>query len=244
MPAAAPTDRARGLGVLVGNTPLLAVEFSVDHGATRRIYAKAESLNLTGSIKDRMAFHILRRGYETGTLHPGGMIIEATSGNTGIALAMVGAALGRRVTILMSAGASEERRSLIRQLGAELILFDSAGRYQTGIEKSRAMAADAGVSMRALRVDGGAAANDWLMQFQSDLLGIPVVRPKVIETSALGAAFKGELFGVDVHVSSYVPTANAGADYRGMMLGDGWGSAGAPTSSRAPVTAVSQAAPS
>ena len=54
-------DRLRGLRVLVGNTPLLAVEFSVDHGPSRRLYAKAESLNLTGSIKDRMALHILRQ---------------------------------------------------------------------------------------------------------------------------------------------------------------------------------------
>jgi cysteine synthase A len=61
--------------------------------------------------------------------------------NTGIALSMAGAAMGYRVTILMSSGASEERRQLIRQLGAELILFESEGRYQTGIEMSRTMAA-------------------------------------------------------------------------------------------------------
>ncbi|MDA0660750.1 MAG: cysteine synthase family protein, partial [Planctomycetota bacterium] len=66
---------------------------------------------------------------------------EWSSGNTGIALSMVGAAMGHQVTILMSSGASEERRKLIRQLGAELILFDSAGQYQTGIEISRQMAA-------------------------------------------------------------------------------------------------------
>ena len=69
------------------------------------------------------------------------IILECSSGNTGIALAMVGAAMGYQVTILMSARASEERRKLIRQLGAELILFDSAGRYQTGIQMSQEMAA-------------------------------------------------------------------------------------------------------
>jgi len=76
-----------------------------------------------------------------GWLRPDSIILECTSGNTGIALATLGAAMGYRVTILMSASASEERRQLIRQLGAELILFDSAGRYQTGIELSRQMAA-------------------------------------------------------------------------------------------------------
>jgi cysteine synthase A len=69
------------------------------------------------------------------------VILECSSGNTGIALSMVGAALGYSVTILMSSGASEERRRLIRQLGGELILFDSSGQYQTGIEMSRKMAA-------------------------------------------------------------------------------------------------------
>jgi len=75
-------------------------------------------------------------------LRPDSIILECTSGNTGIALSMVGAALGHRVTILMSSTASEERRSLIRQLGAELILFESGGMYQTGIEMSRQMAGD------------------------------------------------------------------------------------------------------
>jgi len=64
--SADPAERARGLRVLVGNTPLLAIEFTVDGGPPRRLYAKGENFNFTGSIKDRMALHILRRGYETG----------------------------------------------------------------------------------------------------------------------------------------------------------------------------------
>ncbi len=82
--------RLRGLRVLVGNTPLLAVEYRLDGGPPRAIYAKAEHVNLTGSIKDRMALHILRRAAETGALRPGGLIIEATSGNTGISFAAIG----------------------------------------------------------------------------------------------------------------------------------------------------------
>ncbi|MBI4500670.1 MAG: cysteine synthase family protein [Gemmatimonadetes bacterium] len=115
-------DRLRGLRVLVGNTPLLAVEFSVDHGEQRHLYAKAESLNLTGSIKDRMALHILRRAWESGKLKPGGLIVEATSGNTGISFCAVGRALGHPVTIFMPDWMSEERIALIRSFGATIRL--------------------------------------------------------------------------------------------------------------------------
>ena len=123
---------------LIGNTPLVPLRFEPE-GLT--IYAKCEFLNPSGSIKDRLAKTVLLDAHERGLLRPDSIILECTSGNTGIALAMVGAALGYCVTILMSAGASEERRRLIRQLGAELVLFESAGRYQTGIEMSREMAA-------------------------------------------------------------------------------------------------------
>lgn len=67
--------RLNGLGHWIGNTPLLAIDFSFD-GEERVLYAKSENLNMTGSIKDRMAYHILRRGYERGTLKPGATIIE------------------------------------------------------------------------------------------------------------------------------------------------------------------------
>ena len=116
------TDRLRGLRVLVGNTPLLAVDFSVSGGEPRRVYAKAESLNLTGSIKDRMALHILRRALESGDLRPGGLIVEATSGNTGISFCALGRALGHPVTIFMPDWMSPERIALIRSFGATVRL--------------------------------------------------------------------------------------------------------------------------
>ncbi len=115
-------DRLRGLRVLVGNTPLLALEFSVDHGEPRRLYAKAESLNMTGSIKDRMALHILRRARETGALKPGALVIEATSGNTGISVCAIGRALGHPVTIFMPDWMSAERIALVRSFGATIRL--------------------------------------------------------------------------------------------------------------------------
>jgi cysteine synthase A len=118
-------SRVRGLLVLTGNTPLLAVDCEV-FGHARTIYAKAENFNFTGSIKDRMALHIIRRGYETGTLKPRGLIVEATSGNTGISFAALGRALGHPVTIFMPDWMSEERKALIRSFGATVRLVSKA----------------------------------------------------------------------------------------------------------------------
>jgi cysteine synthase A len=109
------------LGHLVGNTPLLALDLSYK-GEDRRLYAKAENFNLTGSIKDRMALHILRRAREKGMLEPGAPIAEATSGNTGIAFAAIGRSLGHPVVIFMPDWMSQERKDLIRSLGAEVRL--------------------------------------------------------------------------------------------------------------------------
>ena len=78
--------RVKGLGAMIGNTPLLAVNLTY-RGRRRVIYAKAEQMNMTGSIKDRMAYHILTDAYRQGKLRPGDTIVEATSGNTGISFA-------------------------------------------------------------------------------------------------------------------------------------------------------------
>ena len=118
--------RIRGLSSLIGNTPLLAIEL-LYKGEKRTIYAKAENLNMTGSIKDRMAFHILQQGYKRGILKPGNLIIEATSGNTGIAFCSIGRALGHPVTIFMPSWMSEERINLIRSLGADIVLISREG---------------------------------------------------------------------------------------------------------------------
>jgi cysteine synthase A len=118
-------DRLSGLRHLVGNTPMLAIDFTY-HGAPRRLYAKAEHLNMTGSIKDRMALHIVRLGYERGKLAPGTAVVEATSGNTGIAVAGVGRSLGHPVTIFMPDWMSRERVDLIRSLGSEVRLVSAA----------------------------------------------------------------------------------------------------------------------
>ncbi len=93
------------------------------------IYAKMECVNATGSIKDRIARYILERSEQVGLLRPGMRIVEATSGNTGIALAYHGRQMGYRVTIVMPEHMSEERKKVIRLLGAELILTSEEGSF-------------------------------------------------------------------------------------------------------------------
>ena len=114
-------ERLHGLSSLIGNTPLLEIACRF-RGRPRRVFAKAENLNLTGSIKDRMAWHILDRAYATGALAPGDRLVEATSGNTGISFAALGRSLGHPVTIFMPDWMSGERVDLIRSFGAEIVL--------------------------------------------------------------------------------------------------------------------------
>jgi cysteine synthase A len=134
-------SRIQGLANLIGNTPLLEIEFLYKN-KPYNIFAKAEYLNLTGSIKDRMAFHIVREAYNKGTIKPGYRIIEATSGNTGIAFSAVGRSLGHPVTIFMPDWMSDERKNLIRSLGAEIVLISKEeGGFLGSIARSRELAA-------------------------------------------------------------------------------------------------------
>ena len=117
--AAVPT-RCRELKHMIGNTPMLAIRFRF-RGQERVVYAKAEHINMTGSIKDRMAFHILKKAYQEGKIQAGDTIAEATSGNTGISFAAIGRALGHQVVIFMPDWMSQERVSLIKSLGAKIV---------------------------------------------------------------------------------------------------------------------------
>lgn len=115
------THRFKGIKHIIGNTPLLAIRYKF-RGKERVVYAKAEHMNLTGSIKDRMAFHVLQQAYKQGLIKPGDTIAEATSGNTGIAFSAIGRALGHDVEIFMPNWMSQERINLIRSLGAKIHL--------------------------------------------------------------------------------------------------------------------------
>ncbi len=121
------SNKIHGLKSLIGNTPLLEIKFTYKN-EKRIIYAKAEHLNMTGSIKDRMAFHIIEQGYNRRVLKPGYSIIEATSGNTGISFSAIGRALGHPVIIFMPDWMSSERINLIKGLGAKIVLVSKEER--------------------------------------------------------------------------------------------------------------------
>jgi cysteine synthase A len=119
---------------LIGNTPLIRLP-------GERVFAKAEFLNPGGSIKDRVALAMLEGAERDGRLRPDSIVMEPTSGNTGIGVALVGRLKGYRVRIVMPEGMSVERKKLIRALGAELILTPDADGIAGAVERVREMAA-------------------------------------------------------------------------------------------------------
>lgn len=106
----------------IGNTPLVRLNRTMPEGV--EVLAKMEYFNPAGSVKDRIARQIIEAAQASGELKPGGTIVEGTSGNTGIALAMVGAAKGYKVVLFMPASMSKERRAILRAYGAKLVLTD------------------------------------------------------------------------------------------------------------------------
>ena len=115
----------RRLAPVIGNTPLLEIHCTW-RDRCLRIFAKMESYNLTGSIKDRVAYYILKKAYETGEIRKGMTIAEATSGNTGISFAALGAALGHPVVIYMPDWMSRERIAMMEGYGAQVRLVSKA----------------------------------------------------------------------------------------------------------------------
>ena len=115
----------RRLAPVIGNTPLLEIHCTW-RDRCLHIFAKMESYNLTGSIKDRVAYYILKRAYETGEIRKGMTIAEATSGNTGISFAALGAALGHPVVIYMPDWMSRERIAMMEGYGAQVRLVSKA----------------------------------------------------------------------------------------------------------------------
>ncbi|MES2778968.1 MAG: cysteine synthase family protein [Bacteroidota bacterium] len=135
-------NKSKQLWKMVGNTPMLEIHYRYK-GEDRSIYAKCEHYNLTGSIKDRMALYILEQAYLNGDIKQGDTIIEATSGNTGIAFAAIGKAFGNNVRIIMPNWLSKERIDIIKSLGAEIqLVTKEEGGFLGSIALSEKMAAE------------------------------------------------------------------------------------------------------
>ncbi len=134
------TNKFTHLWHMVGNTPMLEIAYKY-RGESRKIFVKCENYNLTGSIKDRMALYILQKAYEHHLVKKGDIIVEATSGNTGISFSAIGKALGHDVKIIMPDWLSKERIDIIRSLGAKVILVSkSEGGFLGSIALSEKMA--------------------------------------------------------------------------------------------------------
>jgi cysteine synthase A len=134
------TEKLQHLWSMVGNTPMLEIKYTYK-GESRLIYVKCEHYNLTGSIKDRMALYIMEQSYKLNLIKPGNVIVEATSGNTGISFAAIGKALGHQVKIIMPNWLSKERFAIIGSLGAEVIqISKEEGGFLGSIALSEKMA--------------------------------------------------------------------------------------------------------
>lgn len=126
---------------LIGNTPLLRLHKMEERfGAGAEIVAKVEMFNPAGSIKDRVGYNMVIEAEKSGRLKPGGTIIEPTSGNTGVGIAMMAAARGYKAVMVMPESMSLERRKLLAALGAELVLTDKNEGMKGSVEKAEALA--------------------------------------------------------------------------------------------------------
>jgi cysteine synthase B len=135
-----PIESFRTLKHCVGNTPQVRLQ-RLPGETTNQVLAKLEWNNPAGSVKDRPALSMIERAERRGEIRPGDRLIEATSGNTGIALAMAAALMGYRMTLIMPENMSAERRAAMKAYGAEILLTPAEGSMEAAIDLARAMEA-------------------------------------------------------------------------------------------------------
>jgi cysteine synthase B len=139
-PRIAPSENVLAL---VGNTPLLRVKLFEKRFPRLQVYAKAEWFNPGGSVKDRAALTMIEAGERSGALTPDKTIIDSTSGNTGVAYALIGAVKGYRVSLVMPANVSDERKQLVAAYGAEIVYSDQMEGSDGAIETCHELVAKA-----------------------------------------------------------------------------------------------------
>ena len=144
---------------IVGGTPLVRLNKASERSGAE-IVAKLEGANPANSVKDRIGVAMIEAAEKSGQLKPGGTVVEATSGNTGIALAMVGAARGYKVVLTMPESMSKERRALLRAFGATLELTAKADGMRGAVEKAEALADEGAVLVRQFANEANAAIHE------------------------------------------------------------------------------------
>jgi cysteine synthase B len=162
-----PLTSGFGISLLdrIGNTPLIRLDRLTAHLPGVQLYGKAEWLNPGGSVKDRAASNIVREALAKGQLGPGKILLDATSGNTGIAYAMLGAALGFRVILCMPSNVSVERKRILAAYGAEVIWTDPADGSDGAIRKVKELAA--AEPEKYFYADQYGNDNNWLAHYRT-----------------------------------------------------------------------------
>ena len=196
---------------IVGGTPLVRLNKASERSGAE-IIAKLEGANPANSVKDRIGVAMIDAAEKSGQLQPGGTIVEATSGNTGIALAMVGAARGYKVVLTMPESMSKERRALLRAFGAELELTAKADGMRGAVEKAESLADEGAVLVRQFANEANAAIHEATTgpEIVQDTDGNVDVFVSGIGTggtiTGVGRAFKKA--GVDARIVAVEPAAS------------------------------------
>ena len=209
--------RLSALGEAIGNTPMFAITYRF-RGRTGTVYAKAEHMNLTGSIKDRMALHVLRTAYAAGLLHEGDTLAEATSGNAGIAFAALGRALGHPVAICMPDWMSQERRDLLRSYGAEICLVSrEQGGFLGAIQLTQEMAHRTGETAAVQgsvflprQFENEANVDAHRLGTAPELLAQLAARGLILDAFVAGVGTGGTVMGVSRALRAGLPDARCG----------------------------------
>lgn len=214
---------ARGLLAAIGHTPLVELKLVAEAAPHARLFAKLESVNPGGSVKDRPVARMLTRAMEQGRFEGGRRLLDSSSGNAGISYAMLGAALGIPVSIVVPGNASQERLERIRAHGAELIITDPIEGYDFALREAHRLAAEN--PQRYWYCDQYSNADNWLAHYEgtapellSQLQGVAGVAPDAL---VAGVGTGGTLTGIgrrlrevrpDVHIAAAIPETFPGIE--------------------------------
>ncbi len=203
---------------LVGETPMLKLKRVVPAGSAE-VFAKLEYLNPGGSVKDRAAIGIIRRAERDGTLTPGGTIVEATAGNTGIGLALIGVNQGYKVKLFVPEKFSEEKVKIMRALGAEVTRTPDAEGMQGAIRQAKALVAQDPMAFMAGQFEN--LANP---EYHHDTTAHEIFEQMEgrIDAVVIGCGTSGTFSGVARYLKEKLPGVQAFAvETQGSILGGG-----------------------